>query len=450
MHCQRAALSVAILAMVNHSAIYIMHNETYSEDCPQPLQQNDTLNYKEGSYVWSQPTQGIILGSYFYGMVFAQFTGGAITYKFRPKVVYVICTFLSSLFVLLTPFTAEIGVPIISLSQIIIGFAHGLIFHSTFTLLAHWSPESEKTTLSSVSISGVQVGSIAGLIVTGYLCKQGDWSFTFYIFGTTGIVLSVFLLFVIYDRPQDHPRISEKELIYLNENIPNISSVEKKPKVPWKAILTSRIIWVSTFTKICWGFGYYSLLTKLPSYLKLVLHFPIQQNGVINALIYSVDAVTIFFCGFMADFVRRKFFSMTTTRKIFEAFGTLGPSFCILAITFLGCDSTKVIMCLTAAMGFFGFCVAGDIALVFDLAPDFAGILYGLTNGLCSITGIISPYVIGLILDKNQGDMVRWSYVFYMASSFYFLSGMIFLLGATAELQPWAIVKPPDKKEVKN
>ncbi|XP_067122848.1 sialin-like [Centruroides vittatus] len=451
MNCQRSALSVAILAMVNHSAIFSMYNTTTSKECREQTQQNSTSTYKEGFYAWTQPTQGIILGSYYYGFVLAQLTGGAITFSLGPKKIFIISLFLSSTLTILTPVSGDVGVSIISLCQAFIGFAQGLAFHGSFTLLGRWIPKNEKSTLSSISYSGTQVGTLIGLITTGYFCEHKGWSFGFYFFGVGGIVLSFCLTFTVYDRPQQHPRISDKELTFLNENVTNIASEETKLDIPWKEILTSRAVWIVALTKICWGFGYFTILTKFPSYLEIILHFPIHQIGTMTALVYSGDTITLFTTGFIADFIKtRKYFSITNIRKIFEAIATFGPAACILAISFLGCDSTKVIICLIIGMGCFGFAVSGDIAIVLDLAPEFAGVLFGLTYGLCNAAGIIAPYIAGIILEKHEGELVQWSYIFYMISFAYFLSGVIFVLGATAELQPWATINTDKKKHDTN
>ncbi|XP_023218055.1 sialin-like [Centruroides sculpturatus] len=449
---QRAMMNVAILSMVNHSAIFIMQNETHSDECPGGNEENVTYTYMEGTHVWTQSTQGIILGSYFYGYVFAQVVGGYVTFLLGPKNVFIATALISSIFVLLTPTTTNYGVAIVSLVQTIIGLSQGLFYPASYTILARWSPVNEKSRFVSICASGNQVGSITGMIVTGYLCQYGfagGWPSSFYVFGTYGIFISLLLWFVVYERPQEHPRISSTELMHLEENVSNLSSRETKLRIPWKKILLSRVLWVIAVTKICWGCGFYTLLAKLPSYLKIMLHFPIQQNGLINALVYFSDAITIFLSGFIADFIRkRQYFSLTNTRKILESIGMFGPAFCILSVPFLGCDSTKAIISLTLAMGCFGFCTSGDAAIVFDLAPDFAGVLYGITSGLASIPGFITPYIAGLILDKNQGSLLQWSYVFYMGSSFYFVGGIVFIVGASAELQSWAIQSP--NKDEKN
>ncbi|XP_023238800.1 sialin-like [Centruroides sculpturatus] len=403
-----------------------------------------------GSYVWTQPTQGIILGSEYYGFVFAELVGGTITFLFGPKKIFIISSLLSSILCILTPFCADVGVSVISLCQAIFGFGQGLVFYGSFTLLVRWSPENEKSTLSSVSLSGMQVGTFVGLITTGYICEHIGWPFSFYIFGVCGIVFSLCVTFTVYDRPEKHPRISDKELTFLNECVTNVASRETKLNIPWKQILTSRVVWILALTKICVGFGYYTILTKIPSYLEIILHFPIQQNGIVSALVYSVDAIAIFISGFIADFIKaRKYLSITNIRKLCETIATCGPALGILAISFLGCESTNVIICLMIGMGCFGFNVSGDVAIALDLAPEFAGVIYGLTDSLYNAAGIFSPYVAGVILDKNEGDMIQWSYMFYMVSSAYILGGVIFIFGATAKVQPWATINT-DKKQDDN
>ncbi|XP_023212355.1 vesicular glutamate transporter 3-like, partial [Centruroides sculpturatus] len=311
----------------------------------------------------------------------------------------------------------------------------GLVFYGSLTLLGRWSPENEKSTLSSVSVSGMQVGTFVGIITTGYVCQHIGWPFSFYTFGVCGIVFTLCVTCTVYDRPQEHPRISDKELTFLNECVTNITPTETKLNIPWKQILTSRTVWILAMTKICLGFGYFTILTKIPSYLEIILHFPIQKNGIMSALVYSVDCIAIFISGFIADFIKsRKYLSITNIRKLCET---------------IGCESTNVIICLMIGMGCFGFNISGDVAIALDLAPEFAGVIYGLTDSLYNAAGIFSPYVAGVILDKNV-NMIQWNYVFYMASSAYILGGVIFIFGATAKVQPWATINTDNEKQDNN
>lgn len=51
------------------------------------------------------------------------------------------------------------------------------------------------------------------------------------------------------------------------------------PTIPWRCFLTSVPLLALTLTHMCQAFGFYILLTELPSYLKNVLHIGLEQVG---------------------------------------------------------------------------------------------------------------------------------------------------------------------------
>jgi len=48
-------------------------------------------------------------------------------------------------------------------------------------------------------------------------------------------------------------------------------------KVPWLAIVRSPPVWAVTIAHFTNNWGYYTLLTCLPTYLKKILHFDIKS-----------------------------------------------------------------------------------------------------------------------------------------------------------------------------
>lgn len=50
---------------------------------------------------------------------------------------------------------------------------------------------------------------------------------------------------------------------------------------------------------------------------------------------------------------------------------------------------------------FSGCCFGGGFALVpNDIAPAYAGLIFGISNTFATIPGIISPYVVGALTEK--------------------------------------------------
>ena len=64
------------------------------------------------------------------------------------------------------------------------------------------------------------------------------------------------------------------------------------------------------------------LLTELPTYLKEVLHFNIQENGIISSLPYLVQAITSWIASYISDrIVRTEKYPLSWVRKGFNTIG---------------------------------------------------------------------------------------------------------------------------------
>ena len=54
-------------------------------------------------------------------------------------------------------------------------------------------------------------------------------------------------------------------------------SSQERPPVPWFAMFTSVPYLASVFSAFCYSWGWYMLLTELPTYMNNILHFDIDQ-----------------------------------------------------------------------------------------------------------------------------------------------------------------------------
>jgi ACS family sodium-dependent inorganic phosphate cotransporter-like MFS transporter 5 len=71
-------------------------------------------------------------------------------------------------------------------------------------------------------VAGANFGTIVSLPFSGYLCSLtflGGWPLSFYIFGGLAVVWFVAWIFIVYDTPASHPRISFEEKNYIISQI---------------------------------------------------------------------------------------------------------------------------------------------------------------------------------------------------------------------------------------
>lgn len=69
----------------------------------------------------------------------------------------------------------------------------------------------------------------------------------------------------------------------------------------------------------------------------------------------------------------------------------------MVAASYAGCDKTIVVVLFTICMGLMGTFYAGMKLNPLDLSPNYSATLMAITNGIGSITGIITPYLVGAL-----------------------------------------------------
>ncbi|KAF8786281.1 Sialin like protein [Argiope bruennichi] len=298
---------------------------------------------------------------------------------------------------------------------------------------------------SAQSVSTWAPSSLCRLAFSPYSTMWGGgWPSVFYLFGLIGCLWFVFWVFLVYNTPAEHPRISKAELVYIQQHLPQTSAERKSRPIPWGKIVRSRAVWAVTVAKFAGTWGFTCLLTKLPAYLADVLHFPIQKNGLINASVYTAEILAMFMSGCSSDYLRKKnWLSNTNIRKLFETFALLGPAFCLVLLPVMGCSHWPVVSLIIMSMFFYGMVGGGDIPAFVDIAPELAGTIFGLANGLAGTTGFLSPLIAGIFLDSDHGGMHQWSKVFYTSCGIYAFGAIFFLIFGSAEPEPWAVSEEP-------
>jgi hypothetical protein len=88
---------------------------------------------------------------------------------------------------------------------------------------------------------------------------------------------------------------------------------------------------------------------------------------------------------------------------------SMGPAIFIIAASYSGCDRDLAVGMFTIAMSFMGTFYCGMKVNALDLAPNFAGTLMAIVNGIGAITGIIVPYLVGALTEDVIIDTLSLS-----------------------------------------
>lgn len=82
----------------------------------------------------------------------------------------------------------------------------------------------------------------------------------------------------------------------------------------------------------------------------------------------------------------------------------IGPAICLIGMTYAGCNAGWAIAMLIFALALNGAACQTSLQNQQDLAPNYAGSLYGVMNTFGSFPGFIIPPIIGLLTNERVGD----------------------------------------------
>ncbi|XP_046681259.1 putative inorganic phosphate cotransporter [Homalodisca vitripennis] len=112
-----------------------------------------------------------------------------------------------------------------------------------------------------------------------------------------------------------------------------------------------------------------------------------------------------------------------------------GAAAALTSLSFVSSAAGAVVL-LTYTVGLSAGIIPGYISNHLDLAPNFTGLLLGITNGLGSIGSILATLFAGFIVtDESNAD--QWMLVFYVCAAIFFFSNLIFLAFGTSDVLPW-------------
>ncbi|XP_045497336.1 putative inorganic phosphate cotransporter [Colias croceus] len=441
----RVCLSMTITQMVLHTA---PAEHIIGETCPDDdALVNRTLLRNISSilppvgrqrYDWDEKTQGFLLSAFYYGYVITHLPGGRLAEKFGGKWTIGISLLITSVATAATPWAVSLGGAVgLFIIRVIEGAGEGPVTPGFVLLLARWVPPAERSRFGAMIFGGAQIGNIMGPYLSGILLADGgDWENVFYLFGSLGIIWFIFWVFLCYNTPNSHPFISDEERKYLNENIVASGLHKKLDPVPFRALFSSPPVWALVLAAVGHDWGYFTMITDLPKYFSEVLKFNIKDTGLMSALPYIAMYVFSFvFASFCDVCIRKKWHSITTGRKIYTTLSSTFPALFIILASYSGCNRLEAVAFFVVSMA----CMAGFYSSVkinaMDIAPNYAGTCSAMVNGLAAVSGIFTPYLIGLLTpDQTIG---QWRIAFWTVFAVMVGTNIIYLIWGSGDQQWW-------------
>jgi MFS family permease len=378
---------------------------------------------------WSLETQGTVLSSFFVGYLLLQIVGGRLADRFGGKVVLGAGVLLWSLFTILTPPAAWLGLATLLIVRVCMGMGEAVTFPSIFSLYSRWIPLEERSRAVGFTNSGIPLGTVFALVVTPLIVEWLGWEWAFYIFGGVGALWFLIWRVSVTATPQQHGALADGELEEIEAGTGVAAPAagqglsESAPAAPnWLEFLRCRPVWAIIVAHFCNNWSLYVLLSWLPTFVNKGLGVDYAAVGLFTMIPNVASFVFLNVAGNIADRMIRGGMDVGRVRKLMQTIGFGGIATALMIVGEV--ESAWMAIAIMAVGNALGAFVTGGFAVNhMDIAPRHAGTLMGITNTAGTIPGIIGVYVSGLILELTGS----WALVFQVAAGVTIV-GLIFYL----------------------
>lgn len=150
----------------------------------------------------------------------------------------------------------------------------GLIPAYTF-LISKWAPSSE-IGLFTVTNMGTNIGTILTLSLSGIVIESYGWAASFYVTGAIALTFAASWMWLVYDSPAEHPRITPEECAHIESGIHGIHGLRGWP--PLWSMACSIPVWALMFAQFSNSWGSFFVLTAVPKFLNEVVQYFVLWN----------------------------------------------------------------------------------------------------------------------------------------------------------------------------
>lgn len=348
----------------------------------------------------STATLGVVASAFFFSYALMQIPGGWLTDKFGTYRTIIVAISMWSLFTVLTGFAWSLGALIII--RILFGIGEGAYPSASLKQITEEFPYEQRSAATSSTISSNYVGAaIAPMIVAPFIATLG-WRAAFHTMGIIGVIFVIVYALVLRPKKQAQREAVDSKII----------------KVPWKDVLTNRMLW--QFFLVVFGL---SVVTKgldswMPTYLLQARH--ISLAGI--AWMVPMPSIAAGVGSITSGFILTKFFK--------------GHEKMMLALTSLCATGFMFGMYLsTSVMAVIGFEImtyffksiafAGTFALFAQLVNEREyGSAVGIVNFGGQLAGFIAPIVIGYLVTMFKGSYSAAFLFIVFAAAIAFISSL--------------------------
>jgi ACS family D-galactonate transporter-like MFS transporter len=363
--------------------------------------------------------QGLILSSFFWTYAVMQVPGGMLADHFKPRIVIALATVFWGGFQAIAAVATSWWV--LLLTRLGLGASEAPIFPAGGKLNAIWMTQTERGRGATLLDGGAPLGAALGSIVIAWLIAAfNSWRVAFVIAGVGTMLCGLWAWYYIRNEPRQHPSVNEAEARYIEQaHALEDAATPASRGGRWTAYFRFRSVWCMCLGWMFFNITFYGLLTWMPTYLFKVHNFDIKTLGGASFIIFFAGFVGELIGGWIGDMWRTRGGSPNLVFRTLFSTAAIMVTVSIFSVAYVT-DPVTVVVLLSATLFFLRWC-GMYWAIPSALAGrDKAGFLGGCMNLGGNIAGILTPLIVGFIVQATGS--------YFLALMFFAAAGIALLI----------------------
>lgn len=362
------------------------------------LKMNDDLHFSDEVF-------GLGAGIFFAGYVLLEIPGALIAERYSPR--WWLARIMLS-WGLLSGLMAFVQTPVqFYIVRFLLGVAEASLYPVLYaSCIPRWFPPAERPQAIAVMLTSLQISSIIGAPLAGWLLGQGWWGFQgwqvlFLVEAIPAVLFAFVLVGWTADTPAQARWLTADEREYLEGRLEaGQASVARHPRYTVSQALTNPEVLKLALTYFLWITGFWGATYWMPKVLK-------EQSGWSNLAVgwMFVIPMTLSLLTMLA--IARSS-TRTGEKRWHGAIGLFVGALGLLLGALSGNQTTAYVALCLALIGVYApFGVWWSYPTTFLTGAAAAGAI-GLINSLGNVGGFVGPYITGYLKDKTGNYSAAW------------------------------------------
>lgn len=337
---------------------------------------------------WTETDKGTVLSSFFVGYLLMMAASGALANRYGGWLVLGIAVLWWSAWTILTPPAAAVSLAALVAARIGLGLGEAAVFPASINMIGRWVPPERRSRATALLVSALSLGTLFSLPVTGWMVRAHGWPVPFYVFGAAGLVWFVAWFALIGEHRAAAPaHVAE-------------TAASEARHIPWGRLLALPAVWAIIVAHFACNWGLYLTLAWMPSYFRSTFGVSLADAGLLSAAPWLVSFVTANLVGAWADRMLKAGRKAGFVRKLLQGISLVGGGLVWLLLPHATTPAVGVaLMCCATCVG--AFAMSGFAPNCFDIAPKYADVIWGISNSVATVPGIVAVFITGWLVDRT-------------------------------------------------